>query len=185
MTNDTLATREHPKHSPAAATAVDAVEIHLTKGYYALVDRADFELIGGLKWTATEAHNRKSGQVERVYAIRQFLFPDGSKRNVLLHRYLMGDPPEDIDHRSGDTLDNRRSNLRTSTRSENNANARKRHGCSSARKGVYFHRQMGCWCAQIAKDGKSKHLGLFATEEAASGAYAASARQLYGEFARP
>jgi hypothetical protein len=46
-------------------------------------------------------------------------------------------------------------------------------------------RQMrGKFAARIRVDGVERHLGTFATAEEASAAYAAAAREAWGEFAR-
>lgn len=92
-------------------------------------------------------------------------------------------PTVDIDHINGDPRDNRLSNLRQATQSQNNGNRRSRHG-SSRFKGVTWHRRCRKWQAQIECDGVAHYLGLFTTEEAASLAYQEAAARLFGEFAR-
>jgi hypothetical protein len=51
-------------------------------------------------------------------------------------------------------------------------------------KGVFRGRRLGQWRAQIGKNGKNVHLGVFPTRQAAHAAYVAAARKHYGEFAR-
>jgi hypothetical protein len=90
-----------------------------------------------------------------------------------------------IDHRDGNPTNNRWKNLRVATSSQNNANRpRPRHNTSGF-KGVHFNAGRGKWQASICKDWRTIYLGLFATPEAAHAAYAAAARKLFGEFARP
>ena len=89
-----------------------------------------------------------------------------------------------IDHRDGDATNNRWSNLRRATRSQNNANRfRPRHN-TSGYKGVYLCGASGKWRAAITKNGENIPLGRFDTRQAAHAAYVAAARKHYGEFAR-
>jgi hypothetical protein len=89
-----------------------------------------------------------------------------------------------IDHRDGDSTNNRWSNLRRATASQNGANSRRPRHNTSGYKGVVLCRGSGRWRARVAKDGRKIHLGTFATPEAAHDAYVAAARKLFGEFAR-
>ena len=84
-----------------------------------------------------------------------------------------------VNHRNGDTTDDRPENLREATRPENCASARLRRDNSSGFKGVReFH--SGRWQARIGK----AYIGTFDTPEEAHAAYIAAARQRYGRFAR-
>ena len=47
-------------------------------------------------------------------------------------------------------------------------------------RGVCWHAQLGAWRAQIVADGRARHLGLFATAEAAANAYDQAALELFG-----
>jgi hypothetical protein len=89
-----------------------------------------------------------------------------------------------IDHRDGDASNNRWSNLRRATRSQNNANRRRPRHNSSGYKGASLCRRTGNWRATINRKGKRIHLGMFTTSEAAHKAYVAAARKFFGEFAR-
>ena len=88
-----------------------------------------------------------------------------------------------IDHRDGDASNNRWNNLRRATRSQNNANRRRQRNNTSGYKGVYLCRS-GRWGAAIQINGKSKHLGTFASPQEAHAAYVKAARKYQGEFAR-
>jgi hypothetical protein len=83
-----------------------------------------------------------------------------------------------------DGLDCRRENLRAATSTQNHANTTKRRNNSSGFKGVFWHRRLSKWFAQITCNGKQRHLGCFADKESAADAYARAARELFGEFAR-
>jgi hypothetical protein len=87
-----------------------------------------------------------------------------------------------IDHRDLDPSNNRWTNLRQATRSQNNANRRASPKNACGLKGASPHQ--GQWRATICKNGRKHHLGAFATPQAAHAAYAKAARKLFGKFAR-
>lgn len=89
-----------------------------------------------------------------------------------------------LDHIDGNRANNKLSNLREATQSQNCANAKLRSNNTSGFKGVYYHPKTGKWKSQIKKDGVSRHLGLFPTPEEAHKAYVKAAKELFGEFAR-
>lgn len=106
----------------------------------------------------------------------------GQRRNYYLHRDILNVPDELFgDHRNGDTLDNRRPNLRVASCSENNANRRMKR--RALPRGVYL-RQDGAYMAMIRKDGVQRHLGRFSDPDIAHAAYVKAAAELHGEFAR-
>lgn len=103
----------------------------------------------------------------------------------LIWLYVYGRwPGTDIDHIDGDPQNNRLTNLREATVSQNQANARRRANNTSGFKGVNFHKRGRKWQARIRVNGKSLYLGFFDSREAAHAAYVAAARELFGEFAR-
>jgi hypothetical protein len=93
-------------------------------------------------------------------------------------------PQHEIDHIDGDRLNNRISNLREATSSENKRNTRKRSNNTSGFKGVSFDKSKKLWTAQIATNRKYIHIGRFKTPEAAYEAYCAAAERLHGDFAQ-
>lgn len=93
----------------------------------------------------------------------------------------------EVDHISGDRLDNRKSNLRICTKSENQQNCRKRSDNCCNFKGVsYAKTQRGVkkYRAQIRANGSRIFLGWFRTPEEAARAYNAKAHEMCGEYAR-
>lgn len=149
--------------------------IPLSSGQFALVDPIDFRRVMKFKWSYS-----KSAQDEQGYACT---WAGGKK--IYLHRFITDAPKGmEVDHEDGDRLNNCRGNLRVATRKQNAANAsRWRRPKHSRFKGVSRDRG-GRWFAQIMKDGKNNHLGVFDSEEQAARAYDAAARELFGDFAR-
>lgn len=99
--------------------------------------------------------------------------------------YVHGVWPEgELDHENTNTLDNWIANLREASNSANGANKPRYKNNVCGLKGVHLHRSTGKWKAQIKKDGRVTHLGLFTTREEAHAAYIGAARALHGMFAR-
>jgi len=93
-------------------------------------------------------------------------------------------PSGPLDHINGDPDDNRISNLRLATHSQNNANRRLMATSTSGHKGVSWIKRKGKWRAGIQKDGRAIHLGYFEDLDDAARAYEVAATQIFGQFAR-
>lgn len=95
--------------------------------------------------------------------------------------YVHGvEPAGEIDHIDGNSLNNAIANLRDVPPCINKQNVRE--SSPKRRNGRLlgaFKSAGGRWRAQIALDGKKKHLGCFATEEEAHEAYLAEKRQIH------
>ncbi len=104
-----------------------------------------------------------------------------------MHVYLMNKEENDervIDHINNIKHDNRLSNLRLSTLSENCHNRVKKEGTSSKYYGVTYHKTRKFWRAYITKDKKMNRIGNFKTEIEAAKAYNEKAKELYDDKAR-
>lgn len=88
-------------------------------------------------------------------------------------------PEKQIDHIDMDFLNNRISNLREATMTQQRANQRVRKDSIVGVKGVQRTRK-GRWKARI----RGLHLGIFDTVDEASDAYWKAAQEHFGEFAR-
>lgn len=105
----------------------------------------------------------------------------------LAHRlawfYVHGKWPLDqIDHINGVRDDNRLSNLRESTRSQNHQNKIAPCTNTSGAKGVSWSKKDGAWRARVKLEGKEHFLGNFSTVEAASAAAIQGRERLHTGF---
>jgi hypothetical protein len=149
------------------------VEIHF--------DEEDYPLVADYRWHVIKADN------SLMYAVTYATDPDsGSRLLIYMHHLILGQKDGFLpDHKDGNGLNNRRSNLRFATPGQNCANSRPRKG-SSRFKGVCFKkgRISRPWQAEIMKNYTKRHLGMFETEEEAAVAYDQAALEQWGEFAR-
>lgn len=113
------------------------------------IDEEDLELVTGRRW-----HINSGG-----YAVWRGNL-DGRKQTLRMHRLIARCPDELIvDHLNHDRLDNRRTNLRVTTQSENLRNK------TDQGKGYWYQKQNRNWVVEI----NGIHRGTFAKEsEAAS-----------------
>lgn len=161
-------TRHHPL--PAPIIAGDIACISLRSGGFAVVDVADLPLVSGFVW-----HHHRGAHT--TYAASKQ--PDG---RLLMHRVILGltDASIPVDHRDLNGLNNRRSNLRISTKSVNGQNTPLRAGTKSGFKGVRWHNASSLWHAVITKDRRQHSLGYHKRAEDAARRYDAAAVELYG-----
>lgn len=166
----------------------DPIVIELGDNLIAWISQEDAE-IAGWGWVA-----KKAGYAPNFhyYAIdRQNI--GGTRIDIFLHneiwKRMMGiELPKNflVDHINNDKLDCRRSNLRLATRSDNEANKKKRRGKTSSKyKGVSLMKNIKKkpWRATLTFEKKQIALGTFATEREAAIAYNTAALENYGEFA--
>ena len=95
---------------------------------------------------------------------------------------MTGKWPTFIDHKNRNKTDNRWSNLREATRSQNQHNAKPSRKNKLGLRGVSYQPLNGKYFASIKINKQYHYLGQFDTAEAAKRAYDAKAIEFYGEF---
>lgn len=145
----------------------------------ALVDVEDLPLVSGFKW-----YLNSEGYATTTFHRRGCSRKDLKRNtNLSMARVIMCDYREKgkvIDHISGVRLDNRKSNLRWATYTQNSANAGKvLKSSTSIYKGVSYCFRDRVWSAHCARF----HLGNFSEETIAAAAVDKAARHFYGAFA--
>jgi len=136
-------------------------------------DASDVPKIAGKKWHC-DALN---------YVVMDEYNP---RRKIPFARELMqcGDKRLHVDHIDGDSLNNRKSNLRICTAKNNHRNKHKSHIGESKYKGVSLTgNAKNPYRAKIRINSKGLHLGVFNDELVAAKAYNDAALKHFGEFA--
>jgi hypothetical protein len=144
-----------------------------------LLDDEDYEWAKNFSWSAFKTRSGK------IYVGR------GQKgETILLHRAVARTPKGMVtDHINGNTLDNRKENLRHATYRQNQANSRTRKINSSGFPGVSFWERPQLWVSQIQRmvDGKKVrvHFRYHRTKEQAMETYVNASVEQFGEFIPP
>lgn len=149
--------------------------IKLTKEKVALVDTEGLEKLSKHKWRTFVDGNT-------FYAVTT-LGKRPNRKLGIMHRMILGAKKGQIvDHINGDGLDNRKSNLRFCTISQN---AHNRHDKpKNGYWGVSFKARRNKWYSYVTCKRKTHHLGCFDSIIDAARAHDVAAKKLLGEFAR-
>ena len=161
------------------------MNIELTRGRIAIVDDIDGDL-GQLNWQASPEGSKS----RPLWYAKRFSSRATGKRGIRMHRVILermlgrtlvrGEQVDHIDHNG---LNNRRSNLRLATSSENHWNQRSfgrpKH---SVYRGVTWHKGAKKWRARINIDGKQIHLGYYDDQVIAGKAFDNALREFSPEF---
>jgi len=129
---------------------------------YATVDDDDVAKVEGFRWCKSS--------YGYAMACRPKMAQRGPGRFVQMHRLIMGleiGQEADVDHINHDLLDNRKSNLRVGTRSQNLQNMRLRPQNKSGHPGIWWDQHRRKWLAQAKAEGKYVISKRFNTREEA------------------
>ncbi len=120
--------------------------IKLRQDKHVLVDDEDFEWLNQWKWYYTGSYAARWKNYKRIY----------------MHRLINETPIGlETDHINQDKLDNRRTNLRTVTRSQNIRNRPSPIQGTSGAIGVSWAKSKNKWRAYVTINYKQIHLGHF------------------------
>lgn len=154
--------------------------VPLTRGLYAIVDASDYEWL--MQWAWYASFDKSTGC---HYARRKASRFAEKGKHVTMHRQILGlghgDRTKGDHAHAGETLDNRRSNLRTATDDQSAQNRRKPRSNTSGLKGVYPRGDM--WGAQIKASGITRHLGFYRERHQAVEVYRRALKLYHGEYA--
>lgn len=153
-------------------------------GYDVLIDDEDVERVSQYNWWVDKNILRRTGK----YYFRRKYKRNGKYTVEKLHRFIMGAGYMDgttIDHKFGNTLDNRKSNLRFCTNDENWRNKKIESRNTSGYKGARIDKASGKPYASIKYEQVNYHLGVYKTLDDAVIAYDNVSRYLFKEFASP
>jgi hypothetical protein len=136
----------------------------------AFVDDRDFKRVSKFKWWMD-----KAGYIHRA-----------SRPRISLPKFIRGTAPKgyEWDHRDLNKRNNRRKNIRSSTRRQNCQHKRKRSDNTSGYKGVSWSTWSKAWWARIClNNGTRISLGHFDDKRRAARAYDEAAFRHHGKFA--
>lgn len=155
---------------PSICVCGDHGFVNLTQGYVAIFDTIDVQLVAKSTWcAAVDGRN--------VYACTSY------PKQAFMHRVITNGAYKMVDHEDGNGINNKRSNLRNATVSQNNANRRHPVPSSTGFVGVRMRRNRFYACATI--NSVRHHIGSFKSLSDAVWARYEFLRMHIGEFAVP
>jgi hypothetical protein len=135
----------------------------------------ELDVDSGLLIRKVRCGNQKEGQIAGSINHKGYLQVsiNTDKRNTYyLHRvvwkmYYKTEPPEILDHKDRNKLNNRIDNLREVTKEQNQQTRQKNANNTSGEKGVFWDKTKKKWLVQIRANGKVNHLGRYANKNKA------------------
>lgn len=140
-------------------------------------------------WLQTSRNGRAqkgavAGSIRKDGYVRLTIKGEKQLAHRLAFLYVTNKVPKLIDHKDGNTSNNKWSNLRPASKSKNMYNCATPAHNSSGFKGVSFYKRLGKWCAYIVADNTRHDLGYFDTAALAASARKQAAKRLHGKFKR-
>lgn len=147
--------------------------IILTQGFEAEVDDENLAILNKYKWHVKKCKNKHYAEA--------YL---GANKNIYMHRLLLNLTNSLIfaDHIDGDGLNNKKSNLRVSTNTQNSRNQKHKSGGTSTYKGVHWDKARTKWMVRIRIDNNKRLTKRFVDEIDAAKWYDQQALLHHGEF---
>ena len=162
-----------------------AKRIYITESFSATVDDKDYPVLRLFSWRIVpdkegrphavrtlRTNNEAGEETDRARSMERDLAVIGTEGDEGLFKH--------ITHRSGDTLDNRRENLRVGREKPDRIKGQlPAHGY----RGISLDQKRAIWCSRIKVAGRFVHGGWFKTAEEAARAYNVLALKHRGEAA--
>jgi hypothetical protein len=153
--------------------------IPLTRGKIAIVDADNYDWLMKWNWSLTGSIAKDNFYASRMIVRKKKWIP------IWMHRVVIGARQgEIVDHINGDTLDNRRANLRKCTTSQNAQNHKILSSNTSGVSGVTWHKRDHLWQVAIRDRGKRIYIGFFKEKERAIQEHEEAIKKFHKEFAR-
>jgi hypothetical protein len=158
-----------------------------------VMDRLSYDPdTGEFRWRTAGNNRTKVGSVAGHVGPEGYLRISLDGKRIMAHRlawliYHGEWPGSFIDHVDENKLNNRISNLRQATKSQNTMNIARRSDNSTGHRGIYYSNnpnRVKKYIAQIAVDGRQKTIGYFMTLEEAIAARKAAVAVLHGRFGK-
>lgn len=150
------------------------IEIKIS-GLKVLMDVEDVQILVDYTWY--KHHNKNNN------TIYMRGWNKNTRKKEMMHRVIIkAEKGKQVDHINGNTLDNRKSNLRICNHAENIRNRGQRKNSNTKHKGVFKSGKK--WGANIGYENNRYYLGVFETQKEASLAYNKAALKYHGEFAQ-
>lgn len=148
--------------------------IFLPCGRYAIVDAEDYDNLSRYRWYSV---------VDKVKG-RYYVSASINNKTTYMHRIITNAPKGmEVDHINRITHDNRRSNLRVCTPTENKRHKAQHKNSGLRFKGVFRSKSGLRFRAKITVNRVVHNLGSFTTDVEAAKAYNEAAQRFHGEFA--
>lgn len=146
------------------------------KGKEIKISKQDEWLLNKHKWYYLRARSLKE---------KYYLLTTVGRKTIYLHRLILKTKSKKyVDHRNGDSLDFRRSNLRLVNKKQNRHNAALRSDSLTGYKGVQKKTGRETFQAYIAHNGIRIHLGNHKSVIEAAKQYDLAAKKYFGEYAK-
>lgn len=161
------------RNVPLPESVPGAKWIPLTQGKFALVDDEDFDEINHYKWCAVKVAKRGN---------RDIFYAKNTVQKIYMHRsFTHLEEYEEIDHFDGDTLNNRKSNLRIVSKLGNSYNRKISDRNKSGFKGVATT-ESDTYSVRLSIQYKMAYIGTFSSPEEAAKAYDSAVRMRRGNL---
>lgn len=150
-------------------------QVYLKDGSFFIIDNEDWQIVKQFRFHKSLV---KSKNFTRDY-IATSLKKNGKYKHQNIHRLLLN--PKDgvlVDHIDGNARNNRQSNLRMATATQNNINKR----MVKQIQGIHYDKKRNIWRVRFKINGKETHIGWFKNYESAKISAIESKNKYHGEF---